>query len=202
LSTDQGGSLELGGDNATAGIGSPYIDFHFAGKTQDYSVRLQNDADGRLSLWGSTLYVSGSLGIGIDSPTHRLHVNDFMGIRQNYLYMGGGNKWSSLSYNAYHSWNNSVWVYPDTSQAAVTLEIDSGTTGWKPRFEVWATPKQPDRLRQAVRRGPYQRRAIQPDVECHAGLEFEVRAIASHQQPVHYRRRNLTDLRLRLRLYQ
>jgi hypothetical protein len=55
INADQGGSIELGGNNDTAGTGTPYIDFHFNGKKQDYNVRLINDADGRLSLAGGSL---------------------------------------------------------------------------------------------------------------------------------------------------
>jgi hypothetical protein len=55
LRPDQGGSLELGGNNETAGTGSPYIDFHFKDKKEDYNVRLINDADKRLSLLGGDL---------------------------------------------------------------------------------------------------------------------------------------------------
>jgi hypothetical protein len=138
LSTDQGGSLELGGDNAIAGSGSPYIDFHFAGKTQDYSIRLQNDADGRLTFYGSTLQIASpaNVGIGTATPTNKLHVNDITGIRQGYLYLSGGDKGSSFGYNSYRSQNG--FAFPDQSQAAVTLEMDSGD-GAHPRFEVYAT---------------------------------------------------------------
>lgn len=55
LRADQGGSLELGGNNETAGTGTPYVDFHFNGKKEDYNVRLINDADKRLSLMGGAL---------------------------------------------------------------------------------------------------------------------------------------------------
>jgi len=137
LTADQGGSIELGGDNSTAGVGGPYIDFHYNGKIQDFNVRLQNDADGRLTLTSTTLQIPGSVGIGIDTPTNKLHVNDMTGIRQGYLYLSGGSKGSSIGYNSYRTPNN--FVFPDQSQTAVTLEMDSGTTGYKPRFEVYAT---------------------------------------------------------------
>jgi hypothetical protein len=51
FTSDQGGSLELGGNNTQAGAGSPYIDFHLAGQgVQDYNTRVINDADGNVSL--------------------------------------------------------------------------------------------------------------------------------------------------------
>jgi hypothetical protein len=74
LSADQGGSIELGGDNANAGTGKPYIDFHQVGLAQDYNVRIQNDANGRLSLFASTLYASGRIGLGTTAPVKNLHI--------------------------------------------------------------------------------------------------------------------------------
>ena len=74
LTPDQGGSLELGGDNGTAGTGTPYIDFHFKDKKEDFNVRLINDGDKRLTLGGS-LQVTANVGIGIAVPEARLHVN-------------------------------------------------------------------------------------------------------------------------------
>ena len=67
---DQGGSLELGGNNSTAGTGAPYIDFHLGGAgVQDYNVRMQNNANGTLSVYGqngasngATLNVDGFIG--------------------------------------------------------------------------------------------------------------------------------------------
>src|SRR5215207_9875918 len=50
LSTDQGGSIELGADNSAPGMGTPYIDFHFRGLTQDFNARIINDSDGKLSV--------------------------------------------------------------------------------------------------------------------------------------------------------
>jgi Chaperone of endosialidase len=67
LQTDQGGSIELGGDNSTPGSGIPYIDFHFAGLTQDYNTRIINDANGRLSLVANEVSLAGSLRWGNNS---------------------------------------------------------------------------------------------------------------------------------------
>ena len=50
LRTDQGGSIEMGGNNAIAGTGTPYIDFHFNGKTEDYNARIINSANGELKI--------------------------------------------------------------------------------------------------------------------------------------------------------
>lgn len=61
LSTDEGGSAELGGSNGVAGTGSPYIDFHYSGLSQDYNVRIQNDANGQISLNALTVATTGDL---------------------------------------------------------------------------------------------------------------------------------------------
>jgi cytoskeletal protein CcmA (bactofilin family) len=58
LQADQGGSIELGGDTSTPGGGTPYIDFHFAGLTQDFNTRIINDANGRLSLVAQEICLS------------------------------------------------------------------------------------------------------------------------------------------------
>jgi len=60
LTRDQGGSLELGGNNYRMAVGHPYIDFHFSGKTEDFNVRLINSTDGELTLYGS-LNVAGKV---------------------------------------------------------------------------------------------------------------------------------------------
>lgn len=84
---------------------------------------------------------NGSLGVGTTTPSHALHVNSVLGIRQNRTYLtgGGGNnsKWSSISFNAYHDSGNSTWLFPDDSVPAVTLEMDAADNN--PRFEVWST---------------------------------------------------------------
>jgi hypothetical protein len=59
LTPDQGGSIELGGNNGVAGAGTPYIDFHFSGITQDYNARIINDANGQLTVAASILRVTG-----------------------------------------------------------------------------------------------------------------------------------------------
>jgi len=64
LQVDQGGSIELGGDNATPGTGVPYIDFHFGnGLTQDFNTRIINDADGQLSLFAQTVKMRGNVSV-------------------------------------------------------------------------------------------------------------------------------------------
>lgn len=61
LSSDQGGSIELG-DSTSTGV-MPYIDFHYGvGSTQDFNVRIQNVADGELKI----AFASGSRVLTID----------------------------------------------------------------------------------------------------------------------------------------
>jgi hypothetical protein len=70
--TNQGGSIELGGGNLTAGVGTPFIDFHFNGLTQDYNTRIINDANGRLNLIGNlrfTNHASGANGAILRTTT-------------------------------------------------------------------------------------------------------------------------------------
>jgi hypothetical protein len=62
LTTAQGGSLELG-SSTTNGV-QPTIDFHYGtGAAQDYNVRLQNNADGLLTVTGD-LVVTGDFSFG------------------------------------------------------------------------------------------------------------------------------------------
>lgn len=61
LVADQGGSIELGGDGSTSGVGSPYIDFHFSGKKEDFNARIVNDLDGQLALLAKTLSLRGNV---------------------------------------------------------------------------------------------------------------------------------------------
>ncbi len=91
-----------------------------------------NVADFRLFLQSG-----GNVGVGTQTPTSRLHVDDILGIRQKYLYLSGDQGWSSLTYNAHHDAANQNWVFPDAAHTAVTVEMDDSTG--TPRFEVWST---------------------------------------------------------------
>ncbi len=78
LSNDQGGSIELGGNNSTPNPitgGVPYIDFHYGtGTAQDFNVRIINQANNELDLnanSGTVLFkangnavVTGGLAVG------------------------------------------------------------------------------------------------------------------------------------------
>jgi hypothetical protein len=109
--------------------------------TANYQVTLASKDraayfDGPVDISGN-ITASGRVGIETTAPTHPLHVNGNTGIRQNRLYMSGGDGWSSLSYNAYHNDANNAWVFPDPSRPAVTIEMDdhNGT----PRVQVFST---------------------------------------------------------------
>lgn len=76
LRDDQGGSLELGGNDATPGAGTAYIDFHYSGLTQDYNVRLLNGSDGELDIAANKIYTWANIGINTTTPLAKLHVNN------------------------------------------------------------------------------------------------------------------------------
>jgi hypothetical protein len=62
LSTDQGGSIELGGNNGKAGTGVPFIDFHHGnGRIEDYNARIINDGDGVLTVFVRTFRYNGNV---------------------------------------------------------------------------------------------------------------------------------------------
>lgn len=94
-----------------------------------------------LSSVGITPHVAvaadGKVGIGTQTPTNRLHVADAIGLRQNRLYLSGGDGWSSLTYNAFHDGANANWMFPDPSRPAVTIELDDASG--KPRCEIYST---------------------------------------------------------------
>ncbi|GAB4450742.1 MAG: hypothetical protein OHK0036_09990 [Bacteroidia bacterium] len=83
LQNDQGGSIELGGQNAIANPnvgGAPYIDFHFGtGGAQDYNARIINAANNRLDITnslGGIVSLNGSnFGVGTSAPAQRLDVS-------------------------------------------------------------------------------------------------------------------------------
>jgi hypothetical protein len=98
LTRDNGGSMELG--NSLASSAFPYIDFHY-GKSlsQDWNMRLINDADGRLSLLGGRLSFGNTVantkialwenggaayGLGVQGSQFRLHL-DTPGARFSFL---------------------------------------------------------------------------------------------------------------------
>ena len=89
LSPDQWGSIELGGTSTTAGVGTPYIDFHFAGATQDYNARIINDGNGLLSVHALTLRAVGDL--RVEGTLNKLDVAEggtFAYIRAHDLWFG------------------------------------------------------------------------------------------------------------------
>lgn len=70
LQPDQGGSIELGGDNSHPGTGIPYIDFHISGQTQDFNTRIINDADGQMTVYANNIHLHGLNGRTIDLITN------------------------------------------------------------------------------------------------------------------------------------
>ncbi|MCZ7640205.1 MAG: hypothetical protein M5U12_31625 [Verrucomicrobia bacterium] len=114
------GALEPGltfGSNSTEGLASRRT----AGGNH-HGLDLYTAATARLSITQA-----GLVGINTTAPTHRLHINDVRGLRQNRLYLTGGDAWSSLSYNATHNAANNAWEFPDSNRPAVTIEIDDAS---------------------------------------------------------------------------
>lgn len=68
-------SIEFNGVGSSATHGG-FIDFHYAGSSNDYTSRIIEDAEGRLNL-NNLLYVikNGNVGIGTSSPDTKLHVS-------------------------------------------------------------------------------------------------------------------------------
>ena len=82
LRADGGGdTIELGGTNTTVGVGTPALDFHFGGLTQDFNVRFINSSNRVMTMRGAggnlaTLIVEGD---GI--YTNNLQVVGDLGVR-------------------------------------------------------------------------------------------------------------------------
>lgn len=136
LNNDQGGSLELGGNNTTAGSGTPYIDFHLKGQgVQDYNVRMINDGNNRLRITGPngpvTLQVDGLIQAGnfatngtVCSPTGAIAAaKDASGMQFECLNgkwhpIGGDKQWGGFVTIA-----NGSYVAKPTCPAGGTAEI-------------------------------------------------------------------------------
>jgi len=151
-----GGNVGLGTDAPTAMLelldgnllfqasGEDAGDIIFQGSGGDQKGRVWSNPTVGAGLFlasaGTTPHVAiaadGKVGIGTQTPTNRLHVADAIGVRQNRLYLSGGDGWSSLTYNAYHDTANANWVMPDPSRPAMTIELDdlNGT----PRCEIYS----------------------------------------------------------------
>jgi hypothetical protein len=125
LVVDQGGSIELGGLPTTAGGGTPYIDFHFAGLTQDFNMRLVNDADRRLSLLGGNLYVAGGA-VGVGTPAPRASL-DVVGGTTTAAFRRGWGNWIELWKTDVNP--NSAWFIhsPQAPNSALTIGFFDGT---------------------------------------------------------------------------
>jgi hypothetical protein len=67
-------------------------------------------------------------------------VNSGYGVNQGWLYMSGDSRGSSFSYNVHRSADNSVYVWPQPTHTAVTMEIDDALS--YPRFEIYTTTTQ------------------------------------------------------------
>lgn len=160
LSGTQGGSLELG--DSLAATATPFIDFHYGknGLFQDYNVRLINDGDGRLSLYGGRLSFGNNVadtkialwenggapyGLGIGASQFRLHL-DTSASRFSFLnapngseimtIRGGGNVGINASNPGHklevHGSDNVAWF--ESAGANAYLRV-SDNTGFDNRVE-------------------------------------------------------------------
>lgn len=89
LRDDQGGSIELG-DSLSSGV-KPYIDFHYGtGSSQDYNVRLINDADGQLHI----LFGSGSKVLNVGG---KIEAQNILPLNDNSYSLGSSSyRWANL----------------------------------------------------------------------------------------------------------
>jgi hypothetical protein len=133
LVIDQGGGIELGGNNTTAGTGTPYIDFHFQGVTQDFNTRIINDANGRLSLVAPTLQASGNVGIGTPTPSDRLDVAGNLRILTGSNPIRFTSSWSGFPDPV----NNQAEISNDTGTYKTLMIIGNKSGGLGRRVSVW-----------------------------------------------------------------
>ncbi len=129
ITGNQGGSIELGGDNSTAGVGTPYIDFHYNGSTSDYDVRLRITGPDVLSVEGGTLRLATRTNCSklyTDSSGNILCGTDNAGVTgsgtQNYI-----PKWTgSTTLGNSQIYDNSTNVGIGTTSPAAKLHIYNG----------------------------------------------------------------------------
>ncbi len=126
----QGVNEELIGFEDPGGVLKWHVNQKFGGVSGLNFVE-SGVADGRLFI-----KAGGYVGVGTITPSNKLHVDGYSGIRQNKLHLSGGDGWSSIAYNAHHNDANNTWVIPDAARKAVTIEMDDA--GGVPRFEVWS----------------------------------------------------------------
>lgn len=69
VDTGNGGAtvIELGAGNFSASNGRPYMDFHYLALTEDYNVRIVNDANRRLTVDAAILRATEDLSVGGDA---------------------------------------------------------------------------------------------------------------------------------------
>jgi hypothetical protein len=145
--TARAGNLEVQGNLKALGLevsGDLHLGAARLSSVQDNRMEIHAPGDIRCFTGSGagterlTVLANGNVGIGTGAPSHRLEVNDHSGIRQNRLYLGGGDGWSSLTYNAFHNGLNNAWIFPDPTRSAVTVEMDDSNFNG-PRFDVYST---------------------------------------------------------------
>jgi hypothetical protein len=97
LRDDQGGSLELGGRDDIAGGGTPYIDFHFGNRVEDFNVRIVNNADRILSIQGSGIVNISAFDFNIGHASRRGSPGRALVDNTGELVVNFGNDWANTS---------------------------------------------------------------------------------------------------------
>lgn len=126
LVNDQGGSIELGGSNSNAGVGTPYIDFHYNGTAADYNVRMINDGASQLTfstITGGSQLAIHSEGISANGANKYMNFNTTFGasgygFRDNggvLEYKHSGGVWSPFAQPPTVPGNVEWWIRPTSA---------------------------------------------------------------------------------------
>lgn len=102
-------------------------------RTDGASVGLQSDTDslylrasgaaGKNDIVMNHGDHDGNVGIGVESPSHKLHVDSVTGLRQNALYLSGDVESACLAYNAHRNAADSAFELPDAAHKAIRLDL-------------------------------------------------------------------------------
>ncbi len=142
LKNDQGGAIELGGNDAVAG-GYPYIDFHGGTAIQDYSARIYSTTNNQFIIatasGGNVLAVQdGYVGIGTTAPASALHMKGGQLLVDNgYISVYGnqyGIQFSGVVNNATSANNDKFYFSPSGTGTSSLLSLYrwDGTTTYTP----------------------------------------------------------------------